>query len=215
MTHHAHQANHGRAGAGKALAWGMAALLCSGPVFAANVQVKVVGADGQPLSGAVVFLDSPQAARAVQPVVGAEMAQVQKAFAPGVLVVTKGSSVSFPNRDTVRHHVYSFSPTKTFELKLYSGTPANPVLFDRAGVAVLGCNIHDDMVGWVLVLETPHHAISPPSGTVTLADVPPGKYTLRVWHERMPVGQEAQARPLAVGAAGTTSASVQLKGLQP
>ena len=87
---------------------------------------------------------------------GAEMAQKGKQFDPTVLVVPVGTSVGFPNRDTVRHHVYSFSPVKTFELKLYSGVPANPVVFDKIGIAVLGCNIHDAMTAWVVVVDTPY-----------------------------------------------------------
>lgn len=86
------------------------------------------------------------------------MAQQGKQFLPGVLVVPVGTSVHFPNRDSVRHHVYSFSPAKKFELKLYTGTPANPVVFERAGVVTLGCNIHDRMVGWIVVVDTPYYA---------------------------------------------------------
>lgn len=188
--------------------------LWSGAALAANVEVSVRDAAGQPVPGAVVFLDSPQAASAAKPLQGAEMAQANKTFVPGVLVVTKGTSVAFPNRDTVRHHVYSFSPAKTFELKLYTGTPANPVVFDRAGVAVLGCNIHDQMVGWVLVLDTPYHGTTADSGTVTLPNVPPGNYILRTWHSRLPPGAEAASQPLRVGAGGA-KASVGLRGLQP
>jgi hypothetical protein len=105
---------------------------------------------------------------------GVEIAQADKQFTPAVTVVTVGSAVSFPNRDTVRHHVYSFSPAKTFELKLYIGTPANPVVFDKPGIAVLGCNIHDTMAAWVVVVDTPHHGLTAASGRVRLADVPPG-----------------------------------------
>jgi plastocyanin len=94
----------------------------------------------------------------VRPLAALEMAQQKKQFVPEVLVVPVGSEVRFPNHDTVRHHVYSFSPAKKFELKLYTGTPANPVLFDRPGVVVLGCNIHDQMVGWILVVDTPYYA---------------------------------------------------------
>lgn len=182
--------------------------------WAADVTVTVLGPDGQALSGAVVFLDSPQASQAVKPLTQAEMAQQGKAFLPDVLVVTRGTAVHFPNRDTVRHHVYSFSPAKKFELKLYIGTPANPVVFDQAGVAVLGCNIHDQMVGWVMVLDTPHFAQTPAAGRVVLPGVPPGPYTLRVWHPRLPVGSPAQAQPLPVPAAGA-QATVRLAQVQP
>lgn len=200
--------------AGTALGCAVLGWTLAGAALASGVQVKVQGPDGLPLSGAVVFLDSPQAASVVQPMAAAEMAQEKKAFVPGVLVVTKGTSVAFPNRDTVRHHVYSFSAAKTFELKLYNGTPSNPVVFDRVGVAVLGCNIHDQMVGWVLVLQTPYHATTSDSGEVTLTNVPPGSYTLRTWHSRLPLGADAVAQPLRLGAEGAT-VSVRLSGLQP
>lgn len=142
------------------------------------------------------------------------MGQQGKAFVPDVLVVTRGTSVHFPNRDTVRHHVYSFSPIKKFELKLYAGTPANPVVFDKSGVAVLGCNIHDHMVGWVLVVDTPYFATTPTMGGVKLDNVPPGNYTLRTWHARLTVGTEAQGMPLRVTESGA-STTVTLTGLQP
>lgn len=183
-------------------------------VQAATVQVAVQNPNGKPVAGAVAFLESPEAALVAKPMQGADMAQEKKAFAPDVLVVTRGTSVNFPNRDTVRHHVYSFSATKKFELKLYTGTPANPVLFDRAGVAVLGCNIHDSMVGWVLVVDTPYFANTAASGSASLPNVPPGNYTLRVWHANLPTGAEATSQPIKVGADGAT-ATVRLGNLQP
>lgn len=190
-----------------------AVLFCSGWAVAAPVTVTVTQPNGQPLGGAVVFLESAQAAQAAKPLTNAEMAQEKKEFAPNVLVVTRGTSVTFPNRDTVRHHVYSFSPTKKFELKLYTGTPANPVEFDRTGIAVLGCNIHDHMVGWVVVVDTPYFGASAANGQVAL-DAPPGKYTLRTWHPRLPVGQEASIQALDIVATGGR-ATVKLGPLQP
>ncbi len=181
---------------------------------AATLQVNVQDEQGRPLPDAVVFLESRDAARAVKPMEGVEIAQQNRAFVPGVQVVTKGSSVTFPNRDTVRHHVYSFSPAKKFELKLYIGTPASPVVFDQAGVVVLGCNIHDDMVGWVLVMETPYYGRSVTNGRVVLNGVPEGSYRLRVWHSHLPVGMAASNQAQALGAAGAT-VTVQLKGLVP
>ncbi|OYU78809.1 MAG: methylamine utilization protein, partial [Burkholderiales bacterium PBB5] len=122
---------------------------------ATPVQVTVTDASGKPLAGAVVFAESADARAAVKPLTGINVVQRAKQFAPQVTVVTVGTAVHFPNEDTVRHHVYSFSPVKKFELKLYAGTPSLPVVFDKPGVAVLGCNIHDQMAAWVLILETP------------------------------------------------------------
>ena len=192
------------------------ASLAALPAGAATVQVDVLDAAGQPLPGAVVFLDSADARKAARPLAAAEMAQQNRQFVPGVLVVPVGTEVRFPNQDSVRHHVYSFSPAKKFELKLYTGTPANPVLFDRPGVAVLGCNIHDQMVGWVVVVETPYYARTPAaSGRAQIDNVPPGTYTLRTWHARLPVGAAAQEQVLAVPGTGTASAAVRMTGLAP
>lgn len=202
-----------RAVACAAMAW-LAALPTA--ASAATVQVEVMDAAGKPLADAVVFLESAEARRAAKPLAGAEMAQEKRQFVPGVLVVPVGTEVRFPNHDSVRHHVYSFSPAKKFELKLYTGTPANPVLFDRPGVAVLGCNIHDQMVGWVVVVETPYYARTPSaSGRTQIDNVPPGTYTLRTWHTRLPVGAPAQEQVLAVPATGAALASVRMTGLLP
>jgi plastocyanin len=188
--------------------------LLPGVLWAAQVDVQVVEPNGQALAGAVVFLDSPEAARRTRPLASAEIVQQNKQFLPDVLVVPRGTAVQFPNRDTVRHHVYSFSPAKKFELKLYVGTPANPVVFDQAGVVVLGCNIHDHMVGWVLVVDTPHHGVTGADGRIRLDAVPSGDYTLRVWHQRLNVGAEAQSQQLKV-ADGLAPLRVVLNGLRP
>jgi plastocyanin len=190
---------------------GAVLLACAAaPLHAASVELQASGPGGQPLAEAVLLLDSRDARAALKPLAGAEMEQANKRFTQRVLVVPLGTSVLFPNRDTVRHHVYSLSPTKNFELKLYSGVPANPVVFDKPGVAVLGCNIHDSMVGWVVVVETPHFAQTGPGGRVRIDNVPPGTYKLRGWHPEMPVGAPAIEQTLVVGAAGTTSASIAL-----
>ena len=182
-----------------------ALLILAGPATAATVQVTVQDSNGRALPDAVVFLESREARIAVKPAQGAEMAQSNKQFDPRVLVVPVGTSVTFPNRDTVRHHVYSFSPAKNFELKLYAGTAANPVVFDKLGIAVLGCNIHDNMASWVVVVDTPYYARSGTGGTVSLANVPPGSYRLRVWHPGLAVGAPAADQALVVGAADSAT----------
>lgn len=190
--------------------------LCLGcAAWAASVQVDVQDAAGQPLGGAVVFLESAEARRLVKPLAEQEMSQENKQFVPEVRVLTVGTELRFPNRDTVRHHVYSFSPAKKFELKLYTGTPATPVRFDQPGVVVLGCNIHDQMVGWILVLETPYFAQTPATaGKAFMGEVPPGRYRLRTWHPRLPVGAPAQEQDLTVAASGAL-ATVRMAGLVP
>lgn len=187
----------------------------AGVVQAASVQVELTDAAGKPLADAVVFLESAEAKRLVKPQPGVEMAQEKRQFVPVMMVVPVGTQVLFPNRDTVRHHVYSFSPTKKFELKLYAGTPAKPVLFDQAGVVVLGCNIHDQMTGWILVVDTPYYTSSSATGKAQIDNVAPGTYKLRAWHHRLPVGAPALEQALTVGATGNASASVRMAGLQP
>ena len=184
----------------------IALALAAGAVAAsaAPVDVDVLGRDGKPLAEAVVFLESAAAKAAARPLAGVEVEQVDRRFNARVTVVTAGSAVSFPNRDKVRHHVYSFSPVKTFELKLYIGTPANPVVFDKPGIAVLGCNIHDTMAAWVVIVETPFHGQTAANGRLRLADVPPGNYRLRSWHPDLPPGAPALDQPLVVGPQGST-----------
>ena len=193
---------------------GCAGALLAASAQAADVQVQVQDASGRSVADAVVFLESDQARRQVRPVAGLEMAQNHKQFVPQVLIVPVGSEVRFPNHDTVRHHVYSFSPAKKFELKLYAGTPAQPVRFEQSGVVVLGCNIHDQMVGWVLVLDTPYYAQTSASGQAALSTVPAGRYRLRTWHARLPAGAPVPEQALEVSASGAT-ALVRLAELAP
>lgn len=108
--------------------------LLSSPAWSATLSVAVSDAAGKPLEGAVVTVSVAGAAKVAPAGTTAEMTQQNRQFAPRTLVVQAGTSVHFPNLDTVRHHVYSFSPVKPFELKLYAGTPAAPVLFDRPGI---------------------------------------------------------------------------------
>jgi plastocyanin len=186
-----------------------ACLALPGAVGAAGLEVTVTGSDGTPLADAVVWVDSTAARAAARPMAGVEVVQRDKAFVPAVSVVTVGTAVAFPNRDTVRHHVYSFSPAKRFEIKLYVGTPAAPVVFDRPGVAVLGCNIHDQMAAWIVILETPWFARTDARGRASLPDVPPGRHQLRTWHVDLPVGAPALAQALE-RRAGPQSATVRV-----
>ncbi|WP_189434142.1 methylamine utilization protein [Alishewanella longhuensis] len=164
--------------------WLLGLLYCySTTLYANTVTVSVVDGDGKPVSAAVVFLESTAASAALQAAAPVKIVQRDKSFIPEITIVPRGTAVSFPNEDTVRHHVYSFSPVKQFEIKLYVGTPTEPVVFEQSGVAVLGCNIHDEMIAWVVVLDTPYYASSDAAGMVNLSNIPEGDYTLRVWHK--------------------------------
>ena len=168
------------------------------PVHAAPREFTVVDADDRPLADAVVAVEL-RGAKAAPTAALVEMAQRQRKFEPVVLPVQTGTAVSFPNFDTVRHHVYSFSPAKTFELKLYAGTPAEPVRFDKPGVAVLGCNIHDRMAAWVVVVDTPLFAKTDAAGKATL-DVPDGDHRVKLWHASLREAMQEQPLRASSGA---------------
>lgn len=140
--------------------------------------------------------------------------QVKKEFVPYVLPIQIGTAVNFPNKDNIRHHVYSFSPAKTFELPLYKGTPAAPVVFDKAGPVVLGCNIHDWMISYVYVSESPYFAKTGADGKVALTDLPPGNYTVRVWHPRLEGKEDATEQKVTIPRTGAVE-SVWDIGLTP
>jgi hypothetical protein len=130
-----------------------------------------------------------------------------------VLAVQVGTAVAFPNSDDIRHHVYSFSPAKTFELKLYKGIPSNPLIFEHPGTVVLGCNIHDQMVGYIYVLPTPYFAKTGPSGRVELTGLPGGRYDVQIWHPRLP-GEglhEGPALELQAGVRASAALELQLR----
>jgi len=159
--------------------------------LAAKLSANVHGTDGKPLPNAVVVAVPedgrlPPLSKTVEVV-----DQIDKEFVPYVKPVRAGSYLKFPNKDNIRHHVYSFSPPKRFELPLYSGTPTEPVLFDKPGIVKLGCNIHDWMLGYVYVAETPYFGKSAGEGRVELDQLPPGRYQVRVWHPRMQGPEDA------------------------
>lgn len=168
--------------------------------IAAELSVQFHDAAGKPVPDIVAYVNSA----AAKPVgLQVDIDQVNKEFVPYVTVVPVGSRIRFPNKDNIRHHVYSFSDAKKFELKLYSGVPAEPVLFDRAGVVALGCNIHDWMLAYVLVVDTPWFGKSNNNGELTLS-LPPGPHQLQLWHPEL-------TAPTAALAITVTDASAPLR----
>ena len=182
---------------------------------AASLEITVTDARAAPVEDAVVYAMPKSGARSALPARTAEIAQKDRQFVPAVSVVQSGASVRFPNRDPFRHHVYSFSPAKVFEIKLYVGTPADPVLFDKPGEVALGCNIHDSMLGYVYVVDTPHFAKTDREGRARIDGLPAGDYALQVWHYAQ--ASTAPARAIAVKAEETVAAafSVPLRALLP
>lgn len=164
-------------------------LLHGASVFAASVvagaelKLQVSTREGAGLQHAVVAL-VPYRPLSFNSQAEAVMDQRNRQFEPHVLAVRQNTKVHFPNSDDIRHHVYSFSPAKTFELRLYHGTTAEPVIFDKPGRVVLGCNIHDAMLGYIYVLKTPWFGVTGPEGVVELKSIPPGDYRVEVRHPR-------------------------------
>ena len=174
----------------------MAALCCVSQAQA--LRVRVEDAQGKPLADAVVVA-TPTAGIKSLPKPREEIVdQIDREFVPYVKPVLVGSYVRFPNKDNIRHHVYSFSAAKKFELPLYKGTPAAPVLFDKPGVVILGCNIHDWMVGYIYVSESPFYAQSGADGVALIGELPKGEYRVRVWHPDLETTEEANARVVMV-----------------
>lgn len=181
--------------------------------WAGKLNVTVLDAKGTPLPDAVVSVEVKGVPPLAAPGTQANLAQKHRAFVPSVLAIQTGTAVHFPNFDTVRHHVYSFSRIKTFEIKLYAGTPAAPVIFDKAGTAVLGCNIHDRMLAFVHVVNTPYFGKTNAAGVVSL-DVPTGTHTLQVWQAVLTDEQDPLRQPVTVGP-GINQVSVKLNAVAP
>lgn len=198
----------------KPLLIGLAAALLASPALAGDITVDVRDAAGKPAPNAVVMVRPAGGVPAGKPMKVAwpmVMAQQNIQFTPYVLVAPLGSTVSFPNKDKVRHHVYSFSAPKKFELKLYGKDESRTVTFDKPGAVSLGCNIHDTMIAFIYVTETPYAAKSGADGVATIKDVPAGAGQLMVWHPDLKA-KVPLSRPLAVaGAAQRTSVALDLR----
>jgi plastocyanin len=173
--------------------------LLTGAACAADVSIVLVDGDGNPVVDAAVALipktADPIGIHASPP--DRSIDQINKRFSPRVMVFQTGTLVYFPNSDNIRHQVYSFSEAKKFETKLYSGRAAPPVLFDKAGVVVLGCNIHDTMTAYLYVVDSPYYAKTDGAGSA-LITAPEALYTLNIWHPRFEKGRVALSRDFLV-----------------
>lgn len=150
--------------------------------MAGNLEVLVTSPEGRPVEDYAVVLgaSSGLAARKAKAVI----LQQDREFHPYLTIVQTRTAIEFPNRDPFKHHVYSFSQPKIFEIKLYAGKPAKPVVFDKPGVIALGCNVHDWMEAYVLVVDSPYFAKTGADGRAFIANVPAGSYKLTLWHPR-------------------------------
>lgn len=175
------------------LSWSTAA-------HAVELRGRVVSTDGTGVAGAVVFLRTPVPPPADAARKSAVMDQIDKQFVPRVLPIAVGTEVRFPNHDQIHHHVYSFSRVKTFDLPLSKGEEAPPVVFDQPGVVKVGCNIHDWMMGVILVVPSAAFATTDDGGAFTLRDLPEGEVTIGAWHEASETPLDAATQRLTIGA---------------
>jgi plastocyanin len=156
------------------------------PVCAGTINATAINKSGEVMPDVVVY-----ATRLGGPATSASgkeattIAQDHLQFTPYVTVVQLGSEIKFPNYDKVEHHVKSFSTAKEFEIKPYEKTTPPPILFDKSGIVVIYCLIHEWMRAYVMVVDTPYFGKSDTTGAVSLSSLPPGNYEIRAWHPDM------------------------------
>lgn len=191
------------------------ALTAVSPAWAGDLAVSLKTPAGQPVTDAVIMV-VPQSGKG-QVRVGASyrMAQKDLQFQPFVLIVPVGAEVAFPNLDPVRHHVYSFSNAKVFELKLYGRDENRRVKFDKPGVVAVGCNIHDAMSAYIRVVDTPYAAKTGAGGEVTISGVPAGGATVTIWHPYLKAARNETSRAVAIPAAGVIRQALVLDLRKP
>jgi plastocyanin len=196
-----------------------AACAGSGAASAGELLSQISDDEGKPVADAVVALTPADgsAPDSAEPALWENLRsgvidQREETFIPYVEIIGRGGSVVFRNNDTPRHHVYSFSPIKSFEFVLKPGESSLPVQFDKPGVAAIGCNIHDDMIAYVYVSDTPWVALTDQSGRARIAALPAGAYIARIWHPALRPGRPAPAQPIAIfdGAPTTLAAALEL-----
>jgi len=188
-----------------------------GAAFASTVTVTVTDAHGKPVGDAVIALAPADGAQI--PAHAPEkniIAQRDETFIPLVVIVRRGGEVIFTNNDTTMHQVYSFSPIKQFEFEIDQGQVSKPVIFDKPGVAAIGCNIHDQMIAYAYVADAPFAVITDAGGHAEIADVPAGAYRASLWHPQLPPGHPWPTSNLSVGAGPASVAfSVPLLARDP
>jgi plastocyanin len=184
------------------------------PCGAADISVMVLDREGRGVGEVVVTgtpagSGGPTAVPTVDPKPKV-MDQRNRAFIPQVMVVSAGTSVEFPNNDSVSHQVYSFSPAKRFQLPLYKGEVHPPITFDQPGLVVLGCNIHDSMVGYIYVTAAPHYGMTDADGALKFADLPKGDYRIVIWSPYIGDTPPTLVRTIHVDGNESATARIQL-----
>lgn len=169
------------------------------PLTAADLSVQIKGADGKPVRDAVVAVHLVGAATPLPRSGGSYAIDQQNIqFHPFVTVVPVGAKVSFLNHDSVRHQVYSFSPAKRFELRLEQRQQDRVVTFDKPGVVPLGCNIHDRMIAFIDVVDTPWAIKTDANGMAIMRGLPAGQVSVDVWHPYMRAAGNHAARQMTL-----------------
>jgi plastocyanin len=182
---------------------------------AASLAVRITRPDGLPVAGAMVLLHGPPGSK-TPPAAKFIVDQVNQTFIPDLTVIPVGSTITFPNSDKVSHQVYSFSPTKRFQLPLYRGTPYAPITFAKNGIVTLGCNIHDDMIAYLVVTNAGWFGRTAKDGSWSASDLPAGDFRIEVWHPRMREPTEMVERSLKLEADLSGKLDVQLtRSLRP
>jgi plastocyanin len=167
---------------------------------AAELAIKVTDARGAPAPDAVVALVAPGVdaapVRASAPKV---IDQKDETFIPYVEVFRPGDQVVFRNSDTTRHHVYSFSPTRSFEFVLRPSESSAPLTLEKTGVVAVGCNIHDRMITYLFVSDARYVARTGRDGLARFTDIPEGAYAVQAWHPQLPPGKAAAEQRVVLG----------------
>ncbi|CAG4886173.1 methylamine utilization protein [Paraburkholderia saeva] len=190
---------------------GLAAAVFSLAAAAAALRVQVADQSGAPVADAIVYAVPASGKLPAKPPAGAIIDQVHRRFVPLVSAIQTGGAVSFPNKDNIEHDVYSFSPAKKFELDLYHGVPAHPVVFDKAGLVVMGCNIHDTMVAYLLVVDTPYFGKTDASGAAVIDGLPADSYQIVAWHFRMTDPDAKPTQKISLTVDASAKFALQLK----
>jgi plastocyanin len=186
-----------------------AVLLARGAALAGTAEVEVTDERGHPLADAVVELaaSQPVASPSTRALPAESIIdQRHETFLPLVTLIRKGGHVIFTNNDTTMHQVYSFAPIKQFAFEIDEGERSQPVVFDRSGIAAIGCNIHDRMITYVYVAGQPWAALSDKSGHATIEGLPAGDYRGTVWHPQLPLGAAPIFFALTVSGSGARAA---------
>lgn len=195
------------------------AVFISCSVHAVSLTGTVIDHKGNPVADAVISLTSASQKNmasaekniTTETIAYATMDQVDKQFVPYNLPVQAGTLVSFPNRDNIKHHVYSFSPPKKFETKLYTGANAKPIMFDKPGVVALGCNIHDWMLGYIYILDTPYFGKTDNNGKLSINNLPENNhYIVSIWHPRLRGNPEKYDQQISLKGLNTYNVSFSI-----